>query len=268
MKLLSSDLDIERFFHSLERSAHCILIIDYDGTLAPFRERRGEAEPYPGVRRSIDLIMERSQSRVVVVSGRSAGDVRPLLGFRKPPEIWGCHGWERMMPDGSHDLPAIDERYRRGIREALDRAGAEGFAPRCETKTASVAFHWRGLAPASIHSAREKIEREWRKIADRNGMLLGDFDGGIELRVPGRNKGTAVNTILDDAPPGAVTAYLGDDRTDEDAFSALKGRGLSVLVNESFHPTAADLWLIPPRELLEFLARWGAARGGDGGFFH
>lgn len=265
MKLLDADLDLERFFEALERSADCVLIIDYDGTLAPFRENRSRAEPYPGVRSAIDRIMERSGNRVVVVSGRSVEDVRPLLGFRKPPEIWGCHGWERMMSDESRIVPRIDERFRGGLREALSWAESEGLVQRCEKKTACLAFHWRGLAPASIASAREAIERGWREIADREGMPLRDFDGGIELHAPGRDKGTAITTILDEAPAGAVAAYLGDDHTDEDAFRALGEKGLSVLVNHSFHETAADLWLVPPHELLDFLARWACARGGADG---
>lgn len=268
MKLLNSEFDIEKFFDGLGRSTESILIIDYDGTLAPFRKDRDRAVPYPGVRRSIDDIMERSGSRVFVVSGRSAGDVRSLLGFRKLPEIWGCHGWERMMPDASLRVPEIDERHRSGLQEALSWAEAKGLASRCERKVACLAFHWRGLASASIPSMCEAVERGWGDIADRDGMELRDFNGGIELRIPGRDKGTAVQTILDEAAPGAAIAYLGDDRTDEDAFRALKGNGLTVLVNESFHATTADLWLIPPRELLEFLSRWTSTCGDDNETFH
>jgi hypothetical protein len=38
-------------------------------------------------------------------------------------------------------------------------------------------------------------------------------------------------------------------------------RGAGVLVNVAFRPTAAQLWLHPPDELLLFLRRWNAARG-------
>jgi trehalose-6-phosphatase len=61
-------------------------------------------------------------------------------------------------------------------------------------------------------------------------MELLEFDGGIEMRMPGRDKGDAVRTILDEIGPEAPVAYLGDDATDERAFLALGTRGLSVLV--------------------------------------
>jgi trehalose 6-phosphate phosphatase len=56
--------------------------------------------------------------------------------------------------------------------------------------------------------------------------------------------------------PDTAVAYLGDDRTDEDAFMALRGRGLAVLVRPDLRATAAEVWIRPPDELLLFLQRW------------
>ncbi|MEW5924967.1 MAG: hypothetical protein AB1746_13365, partial [Candidatus Zixiibacteriota bacterium] len=52
------------------------------------------------------------------------------------------------------------------------------------------------------------------------------------------------------------TAYLGDDMTDEDAFSALPDSALSVLVRPEYRETKARKWIRPPEELLEFFDRW------------
>lgn len=85
------------------------------------------------------------------------------------------------------------------------------------------------------------------------------FDGGVELRVKGRHKGMVVQSVFREAEPrqGPVgAAYLGDDQTDEDAFAALAGRGLGVLVREQYRPTKAQVWLRPPKEMLNFLHRW------------
>jgi trehalose-6-phosphatase len=57
-----------------------------------------------------------------------------------------------------------------------------------------------------------------------------------------------------------AVAYLGDDRTDEDAFAALQRIGLAVLVRSLPQPTAANLWIEPPEELVEFLAQWRQAQ--------
>ena len=71
-----------------------------------------------------------------------------------------------------------------------------------------------------------------------------------------------VRTILGESKGEPAAAYLRDDFTAEDAFMALKGKGLSVLVGKRLRDTAADIWLKPPEEMLEFLDRWIAASGG------
>ncbi|MGH9571319.1 MAG: hypothetical protein ACRD4F_16865, partial [Candidatus Angelobacter sp.] len=60
-----------------------------------------------------------------------------------------------------------------------------------------------------------------------------------------------------------AAAYLGDDLTDEDAFQAINGRGLSVLVRPAWRSTTAQAWLRPPGELIQFLNDWIHACGGD-----
>ena len=68
----------------------------------------------------------------------------------------------------------------------------------------------------------------------------------------------AVKTVLSQTGENSAVAYLGDDMTDEDAFQAVKARGLAVLVRPQFRPTAADVWLRPPEELVAFMQHWKA----------
>jgi trehalose-phosphatase len=91
-----------------------------------------------------------------------------------------------------------------------------------------------------------------------------DFDAGLELRA-GRNKGGAVEAILAESDSGGPVAYLGDDLSDEAAFSAVNAigpRGLSVLVRRKYRETDAQIWLRPPADLVEFLVRWIRAVSG------
>ena len=97
------------------------------------------------------------------------------------------------------------------------------------------------------------------QLVEGTGLSLHEFDGGLELRPPGITKGEAVETILAEMQGETVSAYLGDDLTDEDAFAAMKGQGMGVLVRKELRETRADLWLRPPEELLDFLKRWQTA---------
>jgi trehalose 6-phosphate phosphatase len=62
---------------------------------------------------------------------------------------------------------------------------------------------------------------------------------------------------------GVLPVYVGDDLTDEDAFEALKGRGLAVVVRgEVERPTAADYALEDVEEVRQLLELLIARAGG------
>lgn len=263
MKLLNPRVDIERFFQQVAAVSTRALLLDYDGTLAPFRIRRDEAVPYPEVREILETILAGGHTRVVIVSGRDIKQLLPLLGLEKHPEIWGSHGWEHLLPDGTYKLGRIDEVASAGLTRAEAWAREIGPPENWERKPVSLAFHWRGLEAETARRLKNAILDRWHPLTTCAGLFIHEFDGGIELRVPGRDKGSAVNAVLAELGEGAIVAYLGDDRTDEDAFKAIKNKGLGILVRREFRPTEADIWLTPPGDLVEFLTSWNtAAEGG------
>lgn len=256
MELLRPHIDLDAFFARLTAAPSRALLLDYDGTLAPFAVERDRAAPFPGVRDCLHALIAAERTRVVVISGRAISDLAPLLALDPLPELWGSHGWERRLPDGTYHPPALDPSAQRALAEAVAAAVEFGLNHSLERKPASVALHWRGLAPRTVAAMRHDIHRLWAPIAAAHSLALHPFDGGLELRVPGQDKGSVVRRLLDELDEDACVAYCGDDLTDEDAFQALGERGLRVLVRPERRDTAADIWLRPPAELLAFLARW------------
>jgi trehalose 6-phosphate phosphatase len=256
MKVLNAETDLNSFYERLRKGSQKALLLDYDGTLAPFHVNPERAFPYPGVPEVLDKIMKVPGVRLVIITGRWTKDLFPLLRLEKQPEIWGSHGIERLKPNGSYESVPMNEDLLAGLVKADEWIEQAGLLERSEQKPGCLAIHWRGLSQAKIDEMRNLVEPQWSVIAKRTGLGLKEFDGGLELRVPDRDKGDAVRTILEEMPAGAVAAYLGDDATDEDAFRSIKGKGLGVLVRPDMRPTSADLWIQPPGELLEFLAAW------------
>lgn len=259
MKILDKALDMEGFFSRVGRARERALMLDYDGTLAPFTAERDRAYPYPGVRRALDRLTE-AGCRLVVVSGRGIDDLLPLLGLARTPELWGSHGWERLGPKG-YEPPELPRNMAEGLEEITAWARTNRLGGRFERKPAGAAVHVRGLETGEAARLMEAASRKMAEIATASGLEPHEFDGGVELRPPGKDKGHAVRTVLDELGQGAA-AYLGDDLTDEDAFRAISGKGLGVLVRPEFRPTAAGLWIRPPEELLWFIGRWSGACGG------
>lgn len=254
--------DLSRFWDNLRQTENPVLMLDYDGTLAPFTVQRDQAVPYPGVRQLLEAIETGTDTRLIIVSGRAVDDLRPLLGLEHPPEIWGCHGWEHRLPDGHQYLIDFPPEAQKALTEARRWALERELGDQFEEKPVSVAVHWRGLPPRQIETLRTETTEAWTPLAERADLELHLFDGGIELRCPGRDKGSAVDHILQETAPNAAIAYLGDDLTDEQAFAALGNHGLSVLVRTETRPTAADCWLRPPEELRDFLRHWLSIRSG------
>jgi len=249
-------IEVEQFMNAVAQSPASALLLDYDGTLAPFCLNRQQAFPYPGMTALLQEIIDNGRTRVVIITGRNAHEVGPLLAVHPIPEIWGCHGLERLRPDGTYETPCVDEPVRHALDDADRWLRYLGLQNRAEFKTGAVAIHLRGIDEAAAADVCSQVLLGWRPIAQSTPMELLEFDIGIEMRMPGRDKGDAVRTILDEIGPEAPVAYLGDDATDERAFVALGTRGLSVLVRPECRATAAALWVRPPEGLREFLARW------------
>ena len=254
---------IEEMWNALKSAGNDkrVLMLDYDGTLAPLDVDRRKAFPYTGVRERLKAIIEGRGCRLVIISGRWTMDLVRLLGLDPLPEIWGCHGMERLRPDGHLTTGDIHEDEMRGFLEADEWAINAGLGEKSERKPGCVALHLsgeKGIEGEKIENARAA----WSQIAQGRGLVLYDFYGGIELRPPGHDKGNAVRTVLNETGDGTVSAYLGDGQSDEDAFHAIKGSGLGILVRNVWRPTVAEAWIQPPGQLLNFLKKWSQICGG------
>ncbi|MDY6990748.1 MAG: trehalose-phosphatase [Thermodesulfobacteriota bacterium] len=262
MKVLNQEKHPSEFFQVLRQSQSRALLLDYDGTLAPFQVKRDNAFPYPGVAEALKQIIQKGATRLVVVSGRRPDELIPLLGLKQPPEIWGSHGGERLLPDGTYQKGTLCGQDRRALEATAAWMAEMGWGPHLERKPFGLALHWRGMRIEEKKNMQDNALERVPFLVAGTGLSLQAFDGGLELRAPGITKGEVVETILAEMQMDTVAAYLGDDLTDEDAFAALKThspRSIGVLVREELRKTKADLWLRPPDELLDFFRRWQQA---------
>ncbi len=252
---------LELFLARLENARQSVLFLDYDGTLAPFRRDTSQATPYPGVQDCLDLILQQGCCRLIIVTGRAVEDLKPLLQLSYPTEMWGSHGRERLLRDGTYLLQEISPRAQQRLDRIQEWVEQEGLRHWLEEKPGCLAIHFRDRDPLLVERVQAQLTGD-RAATEGNGAVqMHPFDGGMEFRAPGANKGSAVRTVLSELGDDVPVAYLGDDLTDEDAFEALGKRGLGVLVRSGPRTTSADLRISPPEELLEFLKRWMAASG-------
>jgi trehalose 6-phosphate phosphatase len=254
---------LERFLKSLKFAQAPVLLLDYDGTLADFRIDRFTARPWSGVRELLNAIQKDRLTRLIVITGRPAGEINPLLQLDVPVEVWGLHGAERLHVDGRREMEEAPPEALAKLDELRELLRGDAFGGLFEDKSNAVVMHWRGRSPRRAKVIEQRTRTLFEPAAHAPGLSLLPFESGIELRV-GRDKGGAVHAIAESIETDTSIVYLGDDLTDESAFCAvnrLRNPHLSVLVRRAWRPTAAEVWLQPPEDLRWFLRGWMRAAG-------
>jgi trehalose 6-phosphate phosphatase len=243
----------ESFWRRAADSEHRLLMVDYDGTLAPFRTNRIEAVPLDLSISQLRTIASGRNTTVVILSGRP---IRELESFITglAVQLVGEGGWEEKSPGGSlvrHPLP-------RGVEAALGRAAAAApgyWSQRLERKRTSLMLHTRGLPVVEAAEILQTCGELWRAELAA-GLRLVRLDGGIELRAKGRDKGTAVRDLLERSPRGTLAVHIGDDELDEDAFEVLLDSGFGIRIGDPRVPSGARGRLASWIDLPLFLKRW------------
>lgn len=233
------------------------LMLDYDGTLAPFSADRSRAFPAPGALPALRLLASSRGTTVAIVSGRPIDELSRLLDGL-PVRMEGVHGWESLHPGREivrRPLPAASA----AALELAERLAREaGFGEQLESKHGAIVAHTRRLREELARVVEESIRKLWRIDDDEAFLILRRIHGGLELRARARHKGHAVREIMDAEPPGTFGVYIGDDETDEDAFEEISKDGMALRVGDPTHPGAVlgAGGLPNPEGVVTFLERW------------
>ena len=226
-----------------------LLASDYDGVLAPLVDDPSAAAPLPGAADVLGRLAAVPGVTVALVSGRGVEDLRMTSGFQGPFRWVGSHGAEFDGPLGD-ELAATRDALGQQLGPLV--AGTPGA--RLEIKPASVAVHVRQV---SDRSAAHDLLEHAASVVDPS-LTKKPGKEVLELAVTDADKGTALLRLRDDV--GAVaTVYLGDDRTDEDAFRALSPGDLTVKVGEG--ETAARYRVADPAAVVRLLETLADALG-------
>ncbi|CAB4346801.1 unannotated protein [freshwater metagenome] len=197
------------------------LLLDVDGTLAPI-VRDPQASSVPELTRRLLIDCQVNYGLVGCVSGRQAKEARRIVGIGSLPYS-GNHGLE-LLPRGAPqpivnaEAEAWTERVRAAAHETIPEL-REASGLRIEDKGPIVALHWRGL---DDEAEAEAVAEQIAEHAKAQGLLIQRGRSVIELRAPVTStKSDAVRALLDGVDVDNAL-YVGDDRTDLDAFRALR----------------------------------------------
>jgi trehalose 6-phosphate phosphatase len=237
-----------------------ILFLDFDGTIAPIAERPEGARLKASVRRLLSRLAR--SVPVVIVSGRALSDLRRRVGLSG---VWyvAYHGLAFKEPGAP--VRWLGRRVsRQTVRRwvsALESAAKGITGALIEDKGMNVALHDRLVRPTERALLRRRALRVLDPWLATERITLVRGKRVLEV-VPsgGVNKGTAVGALLRQRwSYGRTPVYIGDDRTDFDAFEVVRERGLAILVGGRRRAAETDAW-VPNTQAVETLLRWLSAR--------
>jgi trehalose-phosphatase len=231
------------------------IFLDYDGTLTPIVDRPQLAVLSEPMR---DVLARLSRAcPVVIVSGRDREDVARLVGLDHLVYA-GSHGFDISGPSGLRREHPEARAYLGALDDAASSlgvllAGVEGAL--VERKRFAIAVHYRLVASTEISKVDADDDAEVRahsSLRRPGGKMVFELRPRVSW-----DKGKAVLWLLealDLGGPDIEPFYIGDDETDEDAFRAVRGRGVGIRVGEDLRPTEATFMLHDPDAVRTFLS--------------
>ena len=226
------------------------LLLDVDGTLLDIAPTPQAVYVPETLRHTLTKVQGRVGGALALVSGRPIADLDTLFTPLRLSAVGG-HGAElRPLAEGAtieRRAISLDPIFR----EDLTRIAARHSGVIVEDKGYSIALHYR-TAPKQGIGLIHDVKHACIAWHDRSiEMLTGK--AVIEIKPAGFNKGTGVRELMSHAPfKGRMPIFIGDDKTDEDAFAVVPDfNGIAVSVgrqipgiDENFNsPSDVRAWL-------------------------
>ncbi|KDP22163.1 hypothetical protein JCGZ_25994 [Jatropha curcas] len=259
-----------------------VVFLDYDGTLSPIVDNPDLAFMSDEMRAAVREVAKYFPT--AIISGRSRDKVKEFVQLSNVYYA-GSHGMDIMAPprpvikscDGKYNTITLDKKRN----EVLFQPAKE-FLPAIQKILTTLKEKVMKIQGASVEDNKFCISVHFRQVGEEDCGILEEkvksvlehypefhFTWGkkvMEIRPSIEwDKGHAVEYFLDTLglsnSNDVLPVYIGDDRTDEDAFMVIKrrGEGYPIIVSSSPKDTKASFSLHDPSEVLAFLlrlARW------------
>lgn len=249
------------------------LFLDYDGTLSPIVSDPDKAFMSPEMRAAVKNVAKFVPT--AIVSGRSRDKVFEFVNLKELCYA-GSHGMDIMLSCADSESKIEDDKEAKLFQPASE------FLPMIIEAYNSLVEATRSIRGANVENNkfcvsvhyRNVDKQDWNSVAQLVNDVLKSFPRlklttgrkVLEVRpVIDWDKGKAVEFLLQslrlDDPGSVLPIYIGDDRTDEDAFKVLRQRnsGYGILISQVPKETEAFYSLRNPSEVKEFLdslVRW------------
>jgi trehalose 6-phosphate synthase/phosphatase len=235
-----------------EAHKRCILL-DYDGTLAPYQKMPSLAAPSAELMQLLKELTYDPSSEIVIISGRDVDTLERWLG-KLPLNMIAEHGACIKYKNGQWEQEAsIQTEWKEQVRPLMQL-----FVNRCagsfiEEKKTTIAWHYRNTNAELGFMRSRELRNSLLQLTANTPLQVIDGNKVLEVRMVGVDKGAAANKMISNLDPDFILA-IGDDATDEDMFRALRDKGYTIKVGRA--NTSAQYTILSQREVFPFLQQF------------
>lgn len=241
----------KKILQSYKQAASRLLFLDYDGTLVPFSSDFSNVKPSSEVICLLKRLAEDKKNEIVMISGRDKLTLEKLFG-QLPVNLVGEHGLFLKEKQGGWKLLSFVSGYwKKDAKDILNFYCRQLPGSLVEEKDYSLAWHYRKANQiyASI-KAKELLDDLVNFTANKTLQIL-HGNKVIEIKPINTNKGTAGASWIERGNFDFILA-IGDDKTDEDLFSALPEEAYSIKVGSG--QSVAKYNMNKPEEVIKLLS--------------
>jgi trehalose 6-phosphate synthase/phosphatase len=234
------------FLHAEKK---CILL-DYDGTLAPYQKIPNLAIPSDELLHLLTQLSNDEANEIVIISGRDSDTLQNWLGHL-PLSLVAEHGASiKYKGEDWQQQVSVSPEWKEQIRPLL-----ELFVTRCvgsfiEEKKNTLAWHYRNTHPDLGFIRSRELRNSLLQLTTNTPLQVVDGNKVLEVRLVGVDKGATAQKILNHFAPGFILC-IGDDTTDEDMFRVLRDKGYTIKIGRG--NTAAEYTIMSQGEVTAFL---------------
>jgi trehalose 6-phosphate synthase/phosphatase len=239
---------IQEFLASNER----LILLDYDGTLAPFQKTPEQAKPEKKLLKLLSDLCSNSKNSVVIISGRDKETLSKWLGDL-PLSIVAEHGaFYRFQQESWQTTLQPGNDWKDMIRPILELSVDRTPGSFIEEKNSALVWHFRKSEPDLAKLRTQELKDALVMMV--TNLNIGVFEGNkiIEVKPISINKGQAIHLWLDKQSWPFIFC-AGDDYTDEDMFAALPETAISCRIGSG--QSNAKYRLSSPDQLHLFLKK-------------
>lgn len=216
----------------LKRASHCVLFLDYDGTLVPICKEPPLARLSLDTKKVLKDLLKNPFISVGIISGRSLGEIRKMVGIR---DLFyaGNHGFEIMFEKRVWTHPDL-ENFASGLKKIIRAVrsrtrGIKGII--VENKKFTASIHYRNVTTPSPDAILAVITSILAPYPETFTVCRGKKVFEIRPRIEW-DKGKAIERLTEllAVRTKLMRIYIGDDQTDEDAFAVLGKGDVSIRV--------------------------------------